>query len=86
MKRVLVSDELFAALGTRVEWGEPDVDGFYTPTLYRDHEHYWVDAPDDETGWHCTICGVTEYPGEEVDPEDEVPAALGAAQEQGETG
>jgi len=27
-----------------------------------DHEHYWVDAHDDETGWHCTICGVTEYP------------------------
>jgi hypothetical protein len=28
------------------------------------HEHYWVDAYDDETGWHCTICGLTEYPGE----------------------
>ena len=27
-----------------------------------DHEHYWVDAFDDETAWHCTICGVTEYP------------------------
>lgn len=27
-----------------------------------EHEHYWVDAADDETGWHCTICGVTEYP------------------------
>jgi hypothetical protein len=27
-----------------------------------DHEHYWVDAADDETGWHCTICGLTEYP------------------------
>ena len=29
-----------------------------------DHEHYWVDAPDDETGWYCTICGETEYPGD----------------------
>jgi len=28
----------------------------------REHEHYWVDAPDDETAWHCSICGVTEYP------------------------
>lgn len=30
------------------------------------HKHYWVDAPDDETGWHCTICGLTKYPGEEA--------------------
>jgi hypothetical protein len=36
------------------------------------HEHYWVDARDDETGWHCTICGTTEYPGGEFDPEDAV--------------
>ena len=27
-----------------------------------DHEHYWIDAPDDETGWYCTICGETNYP------------------------
>lgn len=30
----------------------------------REHEHYWVDAPDDETGWYCTICGLTEYPAD----------------------
>ncbi len=36
------------------------------------HEHYWVDAAEDEQGWHCTICGVTEYPGGEFDPDDEV--------------
>ena len=39
-----------------------------------EHEHYWVDAADDETGWHCTICGVTEYPeppfGAEAVPEE----------------
>ena len=28
-----------------------------------DHEHYWIDAYDDETGWYCTRCGLTEYPG-----------------------
>jgi hypothetical protein len=36
-KLVLMSDELFAALGAdRVEWGEPDEHGWYSPTLYRD--------------------------------------------------
>ena len=39
-----------------------------------EHEHYWVDAADDETGWHCTACGVTEYPeppfGAEAGPEE----------------
>lgn len=35
MKRVLMSDELFQKLGaSRVDWGEPGSDGFYTPTVY----------------------------------------------------
>lgn len=34
------------------------------PDTAPSHEHYWVDAPDDETGWHCTICGLTEYQGD----------------------
>jgi hypothetical protein len=38
-----------------------------------DHEHYWTDAPDDETGWHCTICGLTEYPGAEAAGEAATP-------------
>ena len=39
MKKVLMTDELFEALGaSRVEWGEPDADGFYTPTVYRDDD------------------------------------------------
>ena len=37
MKRVLMSDELFDALGaSKVEWGEPDAEGFYTPAVYAD--------------------------------------------------
>jgi len=43
------------------------------------HEHWWVDAPDDEMGWHCVSCGRTEYPGGEFDPEDEI-AALAATE------
>jgi hypothetical protein len=36
VRKVLISEELFVALGAdRVEWGEPDTDGFYTPTLFR---------------------------------------------------
>lgn len=35
------------------------------PTV--EHEHYWIDAPDDETAWYCPSCGVTEYPGETTD-------------------
>lgn len=31
------------------------------------HEHYWTDAHDDEEAWHCTICGVTEYPASSTD-------------------
>lgn len=35
MKNVRMTDELFAELGaTRVDWGEPDAEGFYTPTVY----------------------------------------------------
>lgn len=30
-----------------------------------EHEHDWVDAPDDETGWYCPTCGVTDYPSDE---------------------
>jgi hypothetical protein len=33
---VLVAPGLFEELADRVEWGEPDRDGFYTPTLYRE--------------------------------------------------
>jgi rubrerythrin len=40
------------------------------------HEHYWVDASDDETGWHCTVCGLTEYPGDPGIGPDLVAAAL----------
>jgi len=37
MRKVLMTDDLFEALGaSRVDWGEPDGDGFYTPTVYRD--------------------------------------------------
>jgi hypothetical protein len=36
LKRVLMSDDLFAQLGATVEWGEPDAEGFYTPTVYRE--------------------------------------------------
>lgn len=36
LRPVLMSEELAAELGPRVEWGEPDADGWYTPTIYRD--------------------------------------------------
>lgn len=32
--KVRMSEEVFEALGVRVEWGEPDAEGFYTPTIY----------------------------------------------------
>lgn len=36
-RKVLVDEEFFLLLGaTSVEWGEPDEDGFYTPTIRRD--------------------------------------------------
>jgi len=38
------------------------------------HKHDWTDAFDDETGWHCTICGLTLYPSDKPDPEDLVAA------------
>ena len=32
-----MSEELFAHLGAgRVDWGEPDADGLYTPTVHKD--------------------------------------------------
>jgi hypothetical protein len=31
--KVKVTEELFAALGARVEWGRPDDEGFYTPVI-----------------------------------------------------
>ena len=35
LRKVLVSEELFVQLGADlVVWGEPDGEGFYTPTLY----------------------------------------------------
>jgi hypothetical protein len=34
-RKVLMHEGLFQQLGAgRVEWGEPDADGFYTPTVY----------------------------------------------------
>lgn len=31
--KVRMTEEAFAALGLRVEWGQPDADGFHTPTV-----------------------------------------------------
>jgi hypothetical protein len=46
-KLVLMGDDLFTVLGAdRVEWGEPDEHGWYTPTLFRDEETPW--ATDDD--------------------------------------
>jgi hypothetical protein len=34
--KTLIAADLFRILGaTSVDWGEPDADGFYTPTVYR---------------------------------------------------
>jgi hypothetical protein len=43
---VLVSPGVFESLVDRVEWGEPDAAGFYTPTLYA---KYVADPTDPET-------------------------------------
>lgn len=44
-KKVRVSDELFELLGVdRVDWGEPDEEGFYTPTVYVTREADDADA------------------------------------------
>jgi hypothetical protein len=44
LRRVLMSEELFQQLGaTKVDWGEQDKYGFYTPTVYRD-ERAHIDA------------------------------------------
>jgi hypothetical protein len=38
-RHVRVSDELFRQLGASgVDWGQPDKDGFYTPTVYRNYD------------------------------------------------
>lgn len=34
-RKVRMSDELMYALSDRFDWGEPDEEGFYTPTVYR---------------------------------------------------
>jgi hypothetical protein len=35
---VLMSEELALGLGAnRIEWGEPDEHGWYSPTLYKEH-------------------------------------------------
>lgn len=36
--KVRVHEGVFEALADRVDWGEPDEEGFYTPTLYRETE------------------------------------------------
>ena len=46
-----MSDELFYQLGaSKVEWGEPDADGFYTPTVYRETPPAGVDLTVDLEG------------------------------------
>lgn len=32
--------------------------------LDEDADHYWTDAPDDDAGWLCAICGERRYPGD----------------------
>lgn len=55
---VLMSEELAVALGaSRIEWGEPDEHGWYTPTLHREDDgtfiatllHYADRAHDNES-------------------------------------
>ena len=72
-RKVLMSEELFDQLGaSRVDWGEPDAQGFYTPTVYVEvpHEHEWTDAPEDEELWYCPGCGRVETRDGELIRED----------------
>lgn len=39
-RKVRFSEELALSLADRVEWGEPDEDGFYTPSLWHDFDRY----------------------------------------------
>lgn len=51
MKKVLMTDDLFYQLGAdRVEWGQPDEEGFYTPTIYKDTRK--------RLRLECSECGV----------------------------
>jgi hypothetical protein len=46
-RKVLFSEELALSLGaSHVDWGEPDADGFYTPTLYAHVRALDLDSPD----------------------------------------
>jgi len=48
-RKVLMTEELFHQLGvSRVDWGKPDADGFYRPTLYRGQHTECACA---DTGW-----------------------------------
>jgi hypothetical protein len=54
-RKVLIDEGLFQQLGAgRVEWGEPDADGFYTPTVYDSRLHEARFIP-------CPRCGKTTF-------------------------
>ena len=58
-----LDDELVAdLLGGPLESGEITILSRHIAARLteRDHEHYWIDAPEDETLWHCPGCGRTE--------------------------
>ena len=58
---IRMSTALWLQLGaTRVDWGEPDADGFYTPTLYGDarHAHAFQDVNPDAP---CPVCGFASW-------------------------
>ena len=43
LRKVWISELLFQEMGASiVNWGEPDADGFYTPTVYTDDHRLTV--------------------------------------------
>jgi hypothetical protein len=56
LRKVYVSEGLFQRMGaSQVVWGEPDKDGFYTPTVYRDTKQRVTALEAREAAWDAAF-------------------------------
>lgn len=79
MKLVMMSDELFHELGaTKIEWGEPDALGVYTPTITREHLKPFDEENDEIINGHWVPAGTLV-----LDPREMYDRALVGAAHQG---
>jgi hypothetical protein len=78
-RKVRMSETLFQQLGaTSVEWGEPDAEGFYTPTLRLDRRCACGEIPQNRIH-HDRTLGAYHRFGEYGPPDDWGPGPLGQA-------